>query len=168
MIYWFKEALRKSRTSLCLMKNGNRVFFQNAVCKKRCGTFTGKSCPLSCVLSCEKSLGRPLENDGIQFFSNNKVGNQFFDVLVFNSLPYRMVLLYPLQQKYDAWLKRFKDKKLSRREMEIANYCIQGFTNSKIMEKIFISKATLKTHLNNIYKKMPEARSRSWRRVSAS
>ena len=168
MITWFQEALRKSHTSICLLRKGNKVFYQNSVCKKLCGNFSGKDCPQTCISSCEKSLGRPLGEDGIEHFSNNKVGNQFFDALFFNALPYRMVLLYPLQQKYDAWLKRFKDKNLSRRELEIANLCIQGFTNSRIIKRLSISKATLKTHLNNIYKKMPEARSESWRRYSAA
>jgi hypothetical protein len=128
----------------------------------------GKQCPLTCVLSCEKASEKPLSEEGIQFFPNNKVGNKFFDVLFFSAIPFRMVIMYPLEQKYDAWLNRFKEKDLSRRESEIANLCIQGFTNTRITKKLSISKATLKTHLNNIYKKMPEARSQSWRRVSAT
>ncbi len=168
MIHWFKEALRKNKTSLCLLKGDNKVFYQNSVCKKLCGNLSGTSCPQTCVLTCEKNLGRPIGEEGIQFLSNNKVGNQFFDVLFFNALPYRMVLLYPLKQKYDAWLKRFKEKELSRRETEIANLCLQGFTNSRILKRLSISKATLKTHLNNIYKKMPEARLESWRKAPAT
>ncbi len=164
MIVWFKEALKKNRTSICLLRSGTRVYFQNLVCKKLCGNFSGMDCPQTCVVSCEKNLGRPLGEDGIQYFSNQKVGNQFFDVLFFNAVPYRMVMLYPLQQKYDAWLKRFRNKDLTKRELEIANLCIQGFTNSRIVKRLSISKATLKTHLNNIYKKMPEASSEFWRR----
>jgi hypothetical protein len=168
MISWFREAFSQSRTSLCLLKSNNQVQYQNAVCKKLCGNFSGKECPQACVQSCEKNIGRTLGSDGIQFFSNNKVGNQFFDVLFFNALPFRMVVLYPLQRKYEAWLKRFKEKDLSKRELEIAHLCLQGHTNSKIMAKLAISRATLKTHLNNIYKKMPEARSESWRKVSVA
>jgi hypothetical protein len=168
MITWFREAVKKNRTSLCLLKMGNRVFYQNSVCKKLCGNFSGKDCPQTCVLTCQKKLGRALGEDGIQFFPNNKVGNRFFDVLFFNALPYRLVMLYPLQRKYDAWLQRFRNRDLSRRESEIAQLCVQGLTNSKITGKLLISKATLKTHLNNIYKKMPEARSESWREYSAS
>jgi len=164
MFTWFKEALWKSRTGICLIKDGDRIFFQNSTCKKRCGNFSGKECPQTCLLNCEKKEGGSVSGDGIKLFPNAKVGNQFFDVLFFNALPYRMVLLYPLQKKYESWLKRFNGRKLSRRELEIAGLCLQGLTNSKIMERLFISKATLKTHLNNIYKKMPEARSESWRK----
>ncbi len=163
MISWFSEALGKNRTSICLLRMGNHVHFQNSACKKLCGNFSGMECPQTCVLSCEKNLNRPIGEEGIRSFSNQKVGNQFFDVFFFSAAPYRMVMLYPLQKKYDAWLQRFKDRDLSKRELEIANLCIRGFTNSKIVRKLSITRATLKTHLNNIYKKMPEARTESWR-----
>lgn len=111
-------------------------------------------------------MGKPLKGEGIQFFPNSRLGRQFFDVLFFNAHPFRLVLLYPLQRKYDAWLKRFKEKDLSRRETEVAQLCLEGFTNSRIIRRLSISKATLKTHLNNIYKKMPEARVEAWRKSS--
>ena len=165
---WFNEAMRKSRTSVCLLKAGSKVYYQNAACKKLCGTFTGKSCPLSCVQSCEKAEGKPMPSDGIHFFSNRKVGNQYFDALFFNAVPLRMVMLYPLQKKFNAWLRRLRERNLSRRELEIAHLCVQGHTNTSIAKKLFISKATLKTHLNNIYKKMPEIRTEGWRQGAPS
>ncbi len=168
MISWFKDALRKNSTSICLLKKTNRVSFQNSTCKKLCGNYSGRACPQTCVQACEKNLGLRLGEQGFQHFSNQKIGNQFFDVLFFNAVPHRMVMLYPLQPKYDTWHQRFRDRDLSKREMEIADLCVQGLTNSRIIRKLCISKATLKTHLNNIYKKMPEARNQSWRGNPAS
>jgi hypothetical protein len=97
-----------------------------------------------------------------------RLGKDFFDVLFFASIPYRMVLLYPLRRKYKAWAKRLRSHGLSPRELEIAQYCVQGMTNSAIASKLCISQATLKTHLNNIYKKMPEIRNPLWRRSPLS
>ena len=46
--------------------------------------------------------------------------------------------------------------KLSKRELEIATLIIAAQPNSRIIETLVISKSTLKTHLNNIYRKAPE------------
>jgi DNA-binding NarL/FixJ family response regulator len=43
---------------------------------------------------------------------------------------------------------------LTEREFEIAQFIYDGFTNSQIAEKIFISLNTIKTHLKNIYIKL--------------
>lgn len=45
---------------------------------------------------------------------------------------------------------------LSKRETEIAKLIIEGYTNTQILGKLVISKSTLKTHLNTIYKKAPD------------
>lgn len=43
-------------------------------------------------------------------------------------------------------------KMLSPREIEVLNLINKGLTNKEICEKLFISMATVKTHINNIYK----------------
>ncbi len=117
------------------------------------------------MTACEKTLGLKIHREGVHFFPNIKMGNQLFDVVFMGENQYRVNLLHPLRKTYDNWLKRFKGRGLSGREMEIVRLCLQGFTNAKITQKLFISKATLKTHLNNIYKKIPEIRSENWRRL---
>ena len=166
LISWFDEAFGDSRSNICVQREGGKIFYQNSSCRKLCGNFFGKICPQTCVSSCEKAAGQRLNGEGLQFFGYRKVGNQHFDVLFFGEEPWRLILLYPLQRKYEAWMKRFQERNLSRRELEIANLCLQGLTNSKIMGELSISKATLKTHLNNLYKKIPEARSEGWRKTS--
>ncbi|NBV42253.1 LuxR family transcriptional regulator, partial [bacterium] len=44
---------------------------------------------------------------------------------------------------------------LSARELEIARLVGKNYTNSEIMSDLVISESTLKTHLNNIYRKLP-------------
>lgn len=99
----------------------------------------------------------------MHYFSNTKVGKEFFDLFFFHDSGYRVVILQPLRQKYDAWLKRFNNRGLSRREQEVVKLGLQGLTNCQITQKMGISRATLKTHLNNIYKKAPEVRNEKWR-----
>ena len=66
-----------------------------------------------------------------------------------------ITLVYPVTDKHSRELEYFKDKGLSKREYEIVEMVVRGMTNSEIVKNLTISKATLKTHLNNIYKKLP-------------
>lgn len=47
---------------------------------------------------------------------------------------------------------------LSSRESEIAKLIMAGFSNSEVAAQLFISKPTVRTHLNNIYKKIGKLR----------
>jgi ATP/maltotriose-dependent transcriptional regulator MalT len=91
------------------------------------------------------------------------MNGQFFDVYFLNEDSRQLIVLSPLRKKFDTWLQRFKDRDLSRREMDVVKLAIQGLTNQKIADKLRVSKATLKTHLNNIYKKLPEIKKENWR-----
>ncbi len=43
---------------------------------------------------------------------------------------------------------------LSEREIEVLNFIAQGYKNSEIAEKLFVSRNTIKTHIKNIYIKL--------------
>jgi PAS domain S-box-containing protein len=43
---------------------------------------------------------------------------------------------------------------LTRREEEIAKLVVQGWSNKKISNKLFITEGTVKIHLNNVFKKL--------------
>ncbi len=47
-----------------------------------------------------------------------------------------------------------EDYKLSSREIEILKEIVEGNTSANISEKLFISPNTVRTHVNNIYKKL--------------
>lgn len=51
-------------------------------------------------------------------------------------------------------LENLRSLGLTNREVEIYDLLLAGLANSEIAESLFISKATLKTHLNNIYRKI--------------
>ncbi|MBI3534739.1 MAG: helix-turn-helix transcriptional regulator [Deltaproteobacteria bacterium] len=81
---------------------------------------------------------------------------QYFDVAIINNGENLMTVYYPLTKKYKRQLNYLQEKGLSKREMQIMAMVAKGATNSEIGTKLSISKATLKTHLNNIYKKLPK------------
>jgi DNA-binding CsgD family transcriptional regulator len=46
------------------------------------------------------------------------------------------------------------ESQLSDREMEILKEVVKGYNHQEIAEKLFISPNTVRTHVNNIYKKL--------------
>ena len=46
------------------------------------------------------------------------------------------------------------EHQLSEREMEILKEVVKGYNHHEIAEKLFISPNTVRTHVNNIYKKL--------------
>ena len=59
----------------------------------------------------------------------------------------------PLKDKYEMALAYYRDKGLTRRETEVVSLTIRGVSNPEICDQLSISKATLRTHLNNVYRK---------------
>ena len=49
---------------------------------------------------------------------------------------------------------KFKEFKLSRREIEVLTHISNGLNNEEISEKMFVSKNTVKTHITHIYAKL--------------
>jgi DNA-binding CsgD family transcriptional regulator/tetratricopeptide (TPR) repeat protein len=54
------------------------------------------------------------------------------------------------REKYETLCGEFN---LTRREKEILSLVLEGYSNREIIQKLFISRATIKTHLNHIYLK---------------
>ena len=49
---------------------------------------------------------------------------------------------------------KLRDFELSERETEVLKFIAQGYKNSEIAEKLFVSQNTIKTHIKNIYVKL--------------
>ena len=50
-------------------------------------------------------------------------------------------------------LSYYRNKGLTRRETEVVSLTIRGISNTDICKSLSITRATLRTHLNNIYHK---------------
>lgn len=97
-------------------------------------------------------------SEGMKLFKGTEVEGHKVDALIVNDGQTITTLLYSLDEDQDKFIKQeafFKQKGLTKSELRIMQMVMQGMTNAAIAEKLFISKATLKTHLNNIYKKLP-------------
>jgi len=161
---WLIKSFQNTPAGFCIQDKNKKVLYQNRASKTFCGNLNGKICPGFCFKS---SLDRPghweWNKEGIRFLPNFKVGVRQFDAVFLNTPPYRMTLIYPRWRKMKERLAFFRNRGLSRREMQVVSLCVEGFTNTQIAQKLGISKATLKTHLNKIYRKVPETKSQGWR-----
>lgn len=63
----------------------------------------------------------------------------------------KMLLLSNVEQKHE----------LSERELEVLRLMAKGNTNEEIAEALFITIGTVKNHVTNIYRKLPNVRTRS-------
>jgi DNA-binding NarL/FixJ family response regulator len=50
--------------------------------------------------------------------------------------------------------KRSDENKLTRRELDILNLLVKGYSNKEMAEEMFISEKTVKNHLTNIFRKL--------------
>jgi hypothetical protein len=161
---WLIKAFQETTAGFCIQDEKEVVLYQNLASKTFCGNLTGKTCPGSCFRSSKEHPGhREWAKEGIRFHPNFKIGSRRFDAVFLNAPPFRMILVYPRWQKLKERLDYFKHRGLSRREMQVVALCVEGLTNSQIAQKLGISKATLKTHMNKIYRKVPETKSQGWR-----
>lgn len=97
-------------------------------------------------------------SEGMKLFKGTEVEGHKVDALIVNDGERVTTFLYLLDEDQDKFKRQeafFRERGLTKSELRIMQMVMQGMTNAAIAEKLFISKATLKTHLNNIYKKLP-------------
>ncbi|MDD4972897.1 MAG: helix-turn-helix transcriptional regulator [Bacteriovorax sp.] len=136
----------------CVKSADRKVLFQNDLCLKTCGSMEGRVCTKGCMVNYSPVSGMTLVKHSV-------VDNFIVDAVVINDGKMLTTLIYPNIRKEEE---RKKDSEmllsyeLSKSELIIFLKVLEGEKNSQIIKDLFISKSTLKTHLNNIYKKLPE------------
>jgi len=90
---------------------------------------------------------------GSRVYKNSFLHGSFFDVTLLCSSESIITFLQPLKDRYEMALAYYRDKGLTKRETEVISLTIRGVSNPEICKSLSISKATLRTHLNNVYHK---------------
>jgi hypothetical protein len=136
----------------CIKNVSREVLSQSDLCIKTCGEMVGTVCTKGCMASYSPISGMTLVKNSI-------VDNNIVDAVVINDGKTLTTLLY-LNARSEEEVVVEKNKLisfgLSKSETAIFILVLKGRKNSQILKELFISKATLKTHLNNGYKKLPE------------
>ncbi len=86
----------------------------------------------------------PFEMNGIQL-----------DAIVLNDGKNLTTFQYETQNRVDQQIEALSKFGLSKSELKVIRGILTGLTNREVANQLFISARTLRTHLNNIYKKIP-------------
>ena len=153
--------MRKLRSKysfgICIKDTQARILHQNAVCRDICGDRYGTFCRDGCMKSFDIHSDWPLLNMGGKLQVNLELINgSHYDTIIFNDGEDIVSLLFRVKGRNTEHLRFSKKYGLSEREAEVITLAIEGHSNFAISKKLFISTTTLKTHLNNIYKKLPD------------
>ena len=142
----------KLKIGRCVKDVNAKVVFQNDLCIKTCGDMNGAICSEGCMESYSPTRGMTL-------MKNLRVDHHEVDAVLINDGVTLTTLLYINELNKEVRAKEIAillSYGLSKSELNIFLKVIDGKKNSQIKTDLFISKSTLKTHLNNIYKKLPE------------
>ena len=94
---------------------------------------------------------------GSRVYQNSSIHGAFFDITLICSTNNIITFLQPLKDKHEMALSYYSRRGLTRRETDVVSLIIRGVSNTEICEQLSISKATLRTHLNNVYHKFRQS-----------
>lgn len=157
-----KRFFASDNVGICLKDPDGRVLYQNQSCRKLCGNQQGLKCEDGCMLLYKK--GTPGQSPlPTQVFPSQNIDGAPVDVIMISDGEVLVTLLVNQRDKVAADIEYFKKYHLSKREEEILKLVLEGKPNAEIAKTLFISPATVKTHINNIYKKIPNHTLSFWR-----
>lgn len=144
-----------NKTGLCIKSKDLTVEYQNDRCRESCGQQVGNICDKGCILYLKKDHMESAFKNTFKFFRAVDIDGRNFDTVVFESDSKILTLLQNSDDFLKIQINQLQNYHLSPREIEIMQLFLEGKSNSEIVKLLFISKSTLRTHLNNIYKKIP-------------
>lgn len=134
---------------LCRLDAESKVVFQNSKSKDVCGEKEDEICK-----TCLQHVDLHGQKTGIFTGKKLKIKETVCDIVYLKEAEKASVVLH-VSESYQKCLAYLETCDLTAREKEIARQVIEGKTNQEIVELLCISKSTLKTHLNALYKKGP-------------
>jgi len=143
----------KNLYGTCVKTSEKEVLFQDEICKENCGDMEGQICTKGCMTSYAPIQGMTLIKD-------SAVDGHVVDAVVINNGEKLTTIIYPKhkdEQQTEKTRAMLVSHGLSKSEVNVFLMVMEGKTNSQIAKELFVSKSTLKTHLNNIYKKLPQS-----------
>ncbi|MCW8931197.1 MAG: LuxR C-terminal-related transcriptional regulator [Gammaproteobacteria bacterium] len=151
-----ETSLTDSNIGFCIKNKKKKVVYQNDICTSICGALKNKTCVIGCMELYEKDQSQQWKENGSCVYKNTYVHKQFFDITVLVSDDQLITFLQPLKVNHQQAMAFYEDKGLSEKELNVITHVIQNHSNESICKLLCISKPTLKTHLNNIYRKVRE------------
>lgn len=156
-IFKVNKGISKSdKTGLCIKERDGTVTFQDANCATLCGDKRGTVCREGCMENFRLAAVDDAFERGIRVLKNLECNGQTgIDAVLVSDGCEIITLLYDKREQIELQIKRLEELGLTRGELAVTRLALHGLSNREIGEKLFISTATVRTHLNNIYKKLP-------------
>ncbi|GIL16493.1 MAG: hypothetical protein BroJett040_02440 [Oligoflexia bacterium] len=140
---------------VCMKDEKGQILFQNDKCVSICGELQGTLCSKGCMSHYNSETETAKMKNGFHFFHKKDIEGANYDIVILKRSNMLLSMLHPTQEvssQAQVWL---TSDKLTKREKEILYLRVcQGLTHKQICEKIYISRPTLRTHINNINKKL--------------
>lgn len=151
----YKDLLNTNKIGFCEKNSAGAVLYQNKTCILICGKKKGARCTFGCMKNmcddlCADEYGFSLHKNIFEEKSINvdavkiRTPNKIFTFL-YDKTPFIISVLIELKKNH-----------LTKTEEVIAKLILAGKNNSDIANLLNVSKKTIHTHLNNLYKKIPE------------
>jgi DNA-binding CsgD family transcriptional regulator len=148
-----EASLLAGDVAVCVKDADKKVLMQNEQCRSICGECIGETCERGCMELYANDNSHQWKGWGSRVYKNSYIHGDFYDVTLLCGTGSIITFLQPLKEKYEMALSYYRDKGLTRRETEVVSLTIRGVSNTEICKSLSITRATLRTHLNNIYHK---------------
>lgn len=155
--YILECSLQAGDIAVCVKDSAKKVLMQNDSCRRICGVRLGETCEQGCMDLHAKDHSRQWNNWGSHVYRNSVVQGNSFDITLLCTAGHIVTFLQPLKDKYEKALAYYRDKGLTKRELEVISLAIRGASNAEICDQLSISRSTLRTHLNKVYAKLRES-----------
>lgn len=96
---------------------------------------------------------------GAEILTRRLVGARYFDIVLIPVGKWLVSLLCARPHAEKPRLEASFESELTPREIEVARLKDRGFTNRETAARLFVSQATVRTHVNRIHRKRSDARS---------
>jgi DNA-binding CsgD family transcriptional regulator len=148
------ELQSNAELGICVVDEDNKIVSMNSIARQLCQLTDGQICSGLCRKS---KLQEPARQSTHGFTHNScaHLAGGDADTTQFQLDKYTLTLLLKRQILDKNLIAEFTAAKLTAAEIRIALLRVNGVKNKKIAEQLFISSATLKTHLHSIFQKLP-------------
>jgi DNA-binding CsgD family transcriptional regulator len=149
-----EASLRDSDLAVCVKDTDKTVLMQNDRCRDICGSRMDQVCRFGCMQLYSADTSRQWKDWGSRTYHNSLINDHYYDVTLLCTSRHIISFLQALDEKYQAAMTYYQGQDLTPRELEVTSLTIRGISNAEICERLSISRATLKTHLNHVYGKL--------------
>lgn len=150
-----EDILTHAGIAICVTDLDRKILFQNTESVSVCGARPHTNCPSSVFGTCKIPLEDVNSHLGVRQCPGDRINNRLYDVFMVNTGKNHITFSIPLTEMMENEMAKYKQHNLTHREVEIVGLVLLKKSNQDIGRILHISENTVKTHLKNLYRKLP-------------